>query len=164
MKINLVLFMAVLLAVTLGIVGSAFAATCGTALNPIILSATPTAFGVYSPGSASPTTANGTVTVACTTFVTDTLPSFTVALSTGAGASFSPRQMNFIGSHLNYNLYTAAAFTAVWGDGTGGTSTQSYNASASLGVTSFTVYGRVPTGQYVSTGAYTDTIIVTVNY
>ena len=32
------------------------------------------------------------------------------------------------------------------------------------GVISHTVYGRIPTGQFVATGAYGDTVIITVTY
>jgi spore coat protein U-like protein len=37
---------------------------------------------------------------------------------------------------------------------------QSYSAGATI----FTVYGTIPKGQYVVTGAYTDTITVSVIY
>jgi spore coat protein U-like protein len=64
---------------------------------------------------------------------------------------------------LNYSLYTNAARTTVWGDGSGGTSTVSNTGS---GVAqNFTVYARVPLGQTsVATGAYADTVQVTVTY
>lgn len=142
----------------------AHAATCGTGLDPIIVSATPTAFGTYSPGAGAPDTANGTVTIACTAPVTDTLPNFTVALDGGSAASFTPRQMSFASLHLNYNLYTSSAFTTVWGDGTSGTVTQNYDSGSGLGTINLTAYGNLPSGQYAAPGNYADTITVTVSY
>lgn len=142
----------------------AHAAICGDGANPVVVTATPVAFGLYSPGSPSPTNANGTVTVACTVVAGNTLPSFTAALDAGIAGSFAPRQMDFAGTRLNYNLYTDAAHTIVWGDGTGGTSTQSYDASGAQGQVNFTVYGQMPAGQYVAPGSYADTITVTVSY
>jgi spore coat protein U-like protein len=65
---------------------------------------------------------------------------------------------------LSYNLYTDAGHTMIWGDGSGGTSTNSFGGLISLGSTSFTVYGRVPKGQYPMPGSFTDTITVTVTY
>ena len=164
MKCNRTLF-ALLLAV-MGVIAAqpAHAALCGTGLNPLLVSATPMSFGLYSPGAGSPTTATGTVTVSCTVTVTDTLPSFAVALSAGLWGSFSARKMDFAGTRLNYNLYTTGAYTTVWGDGTGGTATAAYDSSASLGSINFTVYGAVPASQYVAPGLYGDTITVTVTY
>jgi spore coat protein U domain-containing protein, fimbrial subunit CupE1/2/3/6 len=156
----------ILLAALLGALmpQAAIAATCGTGLDPILLQATATAFGVYSPGSGSAVTANGTVTVACTSPITDTLPSFAVALDGGGAGSFSPRQMSFGSARLNYNLYTSSSYTTIWGDGTNGTVTQSYDSGSAQGTVNFTAFGNLPAGQFATPGLYTDTITVTVSY
>src|SRR6266487_1298814 len=57
-----------------------------------------------------------------------------------AKSPFIPRKMVNAGTLLNYNLYTDAARTTVWGDGTGGTVTVS---GSSNGSTTHTVYGRI---------------------
>jgi spore coat protein U-like protein len=61
---------------------------------------------------------------------------------------------------LNYNLYTTASRTTVWGDGTGGTSTLN---GLAFGAT-HTVYATVPARQNVRVGQYTDNIIVTLTF
>ena len=89
-----------------------------------------------------------------------------VALSTGQGASYAPRAMKKgVGVEtLSYNLYLDAAAMSVWGNGTGGTQVYTrtrppYNTDVAL-----TVYGRLPPGQDVTAGTYTDTVSVTINF
>ena len=143
----------------------AFALLCGLEVGTIVVSATPVNFGVYDPSSASATDANGSVSIECGILGVDVLPSFAVSLSVGQAVSYAPRKMLSGPSSLSYNLYTTASHTIVWGDGTGGTSTNAFDGLLSLlASTSMTVYGRVPAGQYVTSGSYTDTIIVTVTY
>ena len=143
----------------------AFALLCGLEVGTIVVSATPVNFGVYDPSSASATDANGSITIECGILGIDLLPSFTVGLSAGQAASYAPRKMASGPSSLSYNLYTTASHAIVWGDGTGGTSTNAFDGLISLlASTSLTVYGSIPVGQYVSSGSYTDTIVVTVTY
>jgi spore coat protein U-like protein len=142
----------------------ASAATCGGALNPVLIVATPVVFGLYSPGLGSAATINGTVAVTCTVVLATTLPSFTIALSASPNGHINPRQMAFGGATLNYNLYTTASYATIWGDGTSPTVTQSYTASSGLSLTSFTAFGSIPAHQFATPGLYTDTITVTVTY
>ncbi len=155
------LWQAVLL---VGIVpAQALAATCGTALNPLSVSATGVNFGTYDPSSPSAIEANGTVRVACELSV-DALPVFAVSLSSGAASHFSPRVMTSGAATLSYNFYTTPSHTAIWGDGTRDTETQGYGGLLVLGHVELTIHGVVPPGQFVAAGAYGDTIIVTVEY
>jgi spore coat protein U-like protein len=66
--------------------------------------------------------------------------------------------------NLTYNIFTGTDHSTIWGDGNNGSVTQSFSAILSLGTISFTAYGLIPTGQYVPTGTYSDTITVTVTY
>jgi spore coat protein U-like protein len=136
----------------------ALAAVCGT----VRVNATNVGFGNYNPGSPSDDTATGTIVVRCQGSPFNTLPAFTVDLSTGGAGSYTPRRMLLGLSQLFYNLYTSAGYTTIWGDGTGG----SGNIASAGGVNTqnFTVYGRIPTGQFVAAGNYSDTITVTVTY
>ncbi|HEY0106803.1 MAG TPA: spore coat protein U domain-containing protein [Rhizomicrobium sp.] len=143
--------------------GSASAATCGGLPNPILVTATGVAFGLYSPGANAPARSNGTVTVTCTITIGATLPSFTIALSAGTYGTFTQRKMGFGTARLNYNLYTTDALGTIWGDGTTPSATQSYTASA-LALTSFTVYGSLAIHQFASLGVFADGITVTVTY
>ena len=141
----------------------ALAATCNTAGNPPTVSATALNFGNYNAATPAAATSNGTVNVKCVSAVR-TLPTFTIKLSQGSAASYAPRHMTSGANNLNYNIYTTAALTTVWGDGTAGTVLQNYAAAALLNLTTFTAFGQIPANQYVKAGAYTDTITVTVTY
>jgi spore coat protein U-like protein len=70
--------------------------------------------------------------------------------------------MGFLGNTLNYNLFTTSSHATIWGDGTTPTQTQSYSAGA--GSTAFTMYGLIPTHQFVPLGLYADTIQVVVSF
>lgn len=136
------------------------------ALSACSASAVATSFGAYDPFSASPVDSAGSVTVTCQ-FLIGVLVNYTIQLSTGAGGGYSPRSLSGPGYQLDYNLYTNAGRTNVWGNGSGGTATVSDGYLITLlvpFVRNYTVYGRIPAGQNVAPGGYSDTIIVTVNY
>jgi spore coat protein U-like protein len=138
--------------------GNALAAGCSVA-------ATAVNFGTYNPLSGTPDDAAGTVTFSCDLLV-GLFMSWTVSLSTGNSGSYSPRLLNKGVSTLSYNLYTSAARSSVWGDGTGVTSVVSDQRTLVIGSNTYNypVYGRIPIGQDAAAGSYTDTIVVTVNY
>lgn len=129
-------------------------------------SATAVAFGVYNPFSSSPLNTTGTVTVTCSTTFIDSV-SYTVSLSIGGGSSYAGRRMNSGSNLLPYQLYKDAASSQIWGDGSGGTSTNTYSGILFFApiTNNHTVYGRIPASQTtVIPGSYTDTITVTVSY
>ena len=130
---------------------TARAAVCG-------VSATPVAFGTYPPFSGTPTDSTGTVTVTCIGTA-----AISIALSTGGSGSYASRQMSNGAVHLLYQLYSNAARTTIWGNGTGGTVTVS-DTLVGFASRNYTVFGRIPTLQGVKPGAYVDTITVTVSY
>jgi spore coat protein U-like protein len=126
-------------------------------------SAAALAFGNYTPGAGA-LTGNTNVTVKCT----KSTP-FTVALNVGstAGDAFAQRLMANGAATLQYNLYTTAALATVFGDGSAGTATVAgTGAGVATGVL-IPVFGSLPdsaTNQAAVTGAYADTIAVTVTY
>lgn len=130
------------------------------------VTATSLAFGVYFPFSGTPDPTSGTITVSCTaTRGIGQGGRYTIAASAGDG-SFAQRLMKSGAFTLPYQLYTTAADTTVWGDGTGGTSTipitfQRYFFNASQTVNYF---GNIAANENAAPGAYTDTILVTVTY
>lgn len=139
------------------------------ACNPLSLcsctvSATGVAFGTYNTLATSPDDAAGSVRVLCTMLVALN-GSFTIDLSTGASNSYTNRTLRNGANSLVYNLYTTAARTQVWGNGTGSSVrvTQSF-AGLLLVDRTVPVYGRIPARQNARAGAYSDTIIVTVTY
>ncbi len=117
-------------------------------------------FGAYDPVSANATTprdSTGTVNVYCTP---GTLA--TVALDLGTHASGSTRRMLAGADLLTYEIYRDSTRTVVWNttNTNSGTST-SKNTPINSG---FIAYGRIPAGQDVTIGSYSDTVLVTVNY
>lgn len=139
----------------------ASALLCGTFLDPISVSATDLNFGVYVPSSA--VTANTSVTVSCGLSI-DLLTDFHISLSAGNSLNPAARQMKKGGDQLGYNIYTDGGYMTVWGDGSGGSVTQAFNSVLALGSVGFTGFGRLPQGQFVPAGAYSDRITVTVTF
>jgi len=86
---------------------------------------------------------------------------YSIWLSSGSG-TFASRTLTAIGSALAYNLYVDPTRLTIWGDGTGGTATVSGTGTGANVET--TVYGRIPAGQNVAVGSYSDLITVTVTF
>lgn len=130
-----------------------------TVLNNCSISTADLAFGNYNATTATASTASTTLSVTCTS----SLP-YTVALDGGStNAAVAGRAMgDGNGNKLTYGLYTTNAYSTIWGDGTGTTQTQAGTGNGSA--QSLTVYGKIPAGQYVKSGSYTDRITVTVAY
>jgi len=90
---------------------------------------------------------------------------FEVGLSAGANADeadTTTRAMISGTNAVDYDLYTDAGRTDVWGN-TQGDDTVAVEAATGATET-LTVYGRVPAGQNVAAGAYDDTITATIWY
>ena len=117
-------------------------------------------FGNVNTLSGADVDGTGGVTVTCTN---GTDWSAAADAGSGTGATLLSRRMTFSGNLLTYSLFTDAARTTVWGDGTGTTATVD---DTGTGVAqNFTVYGRVGSGQTTApAGGYTDTVAVTVTY
>jgi spore coat protein U-like protein len=139
------------------------AATC-------TISAVGVAFGTYNPANPNPTTANGSLLATCTwTGGGSTTLSLTTSFSPGNSGSYPNRWMLRPSStdRLNYNIYMDAGYTRIRGNGTAGTVT---GGPAQVTVTrnnrtataTGTLFGRIPAGQNVSPGNYSDTITVTL--
>jgi spore coat protein U-like protein len=91
---------------------------------------------------------------------------YTIILSTGMG-SYSNRQLRSGASLLRYELYSDSAKTQIWGDGTNGSTTVSDTLplTTSSAFRSYTIYGRIPSGQQLAAvGSYQDSISVQVTY
>ena len=134
--------------------------TASVAANCTITTS-PVAFGAYDPvsvNSATNLTANGAVNVACTKGTPATID-----LGNGGNFSAGSRRMGSGSDFLGYSLFRDAALTQPWGSGIAGGATEAYNA-ATKAVTAVTVYGMVPAGQDVTVGAYSDTVVATINY
>lgn len=152
---------------TLAVAALASAPGLAQAVANCSVSATSVAFGSYNPLSASNTDSTGTVTVSCTLGgIISLLVNYTINLSKGGAATYTPRRMTSGSNTMNYNLYTNSSRTTIWGDGTGGTTNISDGYLLGIGTTvrNYTVFGRIPPLQNIAPGAYADTITITVNY
>ena len=126
------------------------------------VSATGVNFGAYDVFVANPLDSTGTVTVTC-----DQAPPPDVVISigpSGTSGAFIPRQMRSASTpdRLNYNLFTNAGRSSVWGDGAPGTSTVFLKNVKKNRPAVTTIYGRIPAGQNVSVGTYSDSLTVTI--
>ncbi len=122
-------------------------------------SVTQVSFGIYDVFSALPNNNGvGSITIFCES---GGGPSFVVTLSAGQSNSYASRVMMSGGNRLNYNLYTSAARTVIWGDGTGGSNVMT---TAKHATTTLSIFGQIPADQDANIGVYTDAIIATVNF
>ena len=142
---------------TIGTPSTARAALQNCTIGTVV----PVAFGTYNVFAATALAVNGSIAVSC-----GGSGSGSVTLDKGQNSSsFVSRAMKRTGGAtlLTYNLYTDAATTIVWGDGTGGSTTQTLSGNNNLSVT-LTVFGKMGAGQDVPAGSYTDTVVITVNF
>ena len=122
-------------------------------------SVTGVSFGTYNVFTPiSNTNGVGSLTISCNG---GSAPGFVVTLSTGQSNTYSSRAMKNGGNSLNYNLYTSAARTVVWGDGTGGSNVM---IAIKNGTTALNVFGEIPAEQDATVGIYTDSITAIVNF
>jgi len=101
---------------------------------------------------------SGSVTITCTKG-----SATTIGLGLGANASGSQmRMLNGTTNFLNYALYQDSGHATLWGNS--GAGLLSPVAAPSKAPRTFTVYGRIPAGQDLPAGTYTDTVVATVNF
>jgi spore coat protein U-like protein len=122
------------------------------------ISTTGVAFGSYNVFSSSPVDSTGTIVYRCNGNVDSVL----IAITKGQSSTFLPRQLGRGNEQLSYNLYRDAARTLVWGDFNGGTSAYLQIDPPNNQNVSLTVFGRIPPGQDISAGSYSDTVTVVV--
>jgi spore coat protein U-like protein len=155
--------------ILLALAGSAHAASKTTSFvvsanvnANCFVSATPLNFGSYTGVAVLQSTSS--VNVRCTNGA-----AYTLKLNAGNG-TFAQRLLSDGGSNtLQYNLFSNAARTTIWGDGSASTAVVT-GSGTGLGIpnqTSHTVYGELAdstANQNVPSGTYTDTITVTIEY
>ena len=129
------------------------------------VSATGVNFGPYDVFSSVPRDSTGSVTVSCDE-VPPPDPVISIGPSGNSGGFFPRKMRNSSGSGmLEYNLFTAPSMTSVWGDGAAGSDTVSLkNVHRQRPPVVVPVYGRIPPGQNVPSGAYGDTLTVTITW
>ena len=144
--------------------GAALALLAAAAADAAVscsVTATGVAFGIYTPLQTAALAANGTIAIACTGVLYDVA---TVSLSTGLSGTYTNRTLRSGAAALDYNLYTSANGSQIWGNGTGGTGTAQAVLWFFAPTANLTVYGAVNAGQDPAPGTYMDTITVSVAY
>lgn len=129
------------------------AAQCSVSTTPIV-------FGTYNVFSTSPVDSTGTVSYRCNGGAHGLL----VTITKGQSVTFLPRELGKGLEKLSYNLFHDAARTSVWGDYASGTSAHLDPHPPNNQNVNVTVYGRIPPGQDISAGSYSDTVTVVVNF
>lgn len=135
----------------------------GWAAGNCSITASGVAFGTYNPLSSNAVDSSGSVQVSCEG-PNNTVLSFSLSIP---GTDASHRYMNSTDSQLQYNLYTDASRTQVWGDGTNGTAVIPGSVTLQQGhgtVTSY-IYGRIFGAQRsAKPGSYSTQLIVTITF
>jgi len=133
------------------LVQSSVASNCRIAVSDL-------SFGAYDPlvtHASSSLDASAVLTVACTKGIT-----VNVLVDDGSHGDAGVRRMASGSQNLSYELFRDASRSSPWDRG---------NALALRAVGVFTpatlgVYGRIPAGQVVPAGAYSDTVTATVDF
>lgn len=125
------------------------------------LSVTSVSFGAYDVYAVAPSDSTGTITYRCTG---GSDKDIRISISQGSSSMFAPRTLQRGGEALGYNLFRDSAFSQIWGDDTGGTSTYFIHNPPNNKDVVLTVFARIPAGQDVPVGSYSDTVVVTLDY
>lgn len=129
------------------------------ATSCMFTSVSPVNFGAYDIFSTLPNNNGvGSLTIDCKGSGND---NFEVSLSAGQSHSYAMRVMRSGSNRLNYNLYTSADRSVVWGDGHGSSQVVTVRKNKA---TTLSVFGQIPAGQDAAVGTYTDPIVATVTF
>jgi spore coat protein U-like protein len=125
-----------------------------TVLSACSLSGGTLNFGSYTSGQTTNLDVTGVINyVNCS-------GSLTFALDGGLSGSVNARQMQQGAGRLNYQIFRNAVRNAVWGVGAEAQGVVLIGTQSG----SITVYGRIPSGQVVPDGTYTDTVNITLTF
>jgi spore coat protein U-like protein len=135
-------------------VSATIAASCTITTNPLD-------FGSLTSTNASNTDVSTTVDVDCTAD-----SPFNIGIDAGANASGAQRRMASGANTLNYSVYVDGFGLTEFGPISTYLSANNYSspATGNNGTNTVTIYGRIPTQSTPPSGAYSDTLTVTVNY
>ncbi|GAM99985.1 sigma-fimbriae tip adhesin [alpha proteobacterium U9-1i] len=128
------------------------------------VSAAPLTFGAFEPLDSAPLDGAGAIEVSCSGIAA--LSAIDVGIGGGINGTVAQRKLKSGANLLNYNLYTNAGRTQIWGDGTGGYPDRTINNTLSLLTwnSSTPVYGRIAAAPAAPVGAYSDTVTISVEW
>jgi spore coat protein U-like protein len=130
----------------------------------LVTSTTDIAFGTYDPADANfatPLDKNGSVDVRC---VKGMSPTVTLDQGqNGTGTCAAPARAMSDGSQsLSYDIYSDSGHAAAWG--CAASNDVAFTAASSTTATTLTTYGRIPAGQNVGVGDFSDIVTVEVAF
>jgi spore coat protein U-like protein len=135
--------------------------SAGTSLN----------FLSYNPASGSPAIASTTATLTCTYNGTSGAQkvNWDMQVSNGSSGNCNARSLPGPVDLLSYNIYQDSVAGGVWGNAgcatfPSGQMSLSPGAGNNQKSVTHTLFGQVPTGQFVSAGTYTENLTLTVNF
>lgn len=131
------------------------------AFNCVLRTIPPLAYGTYVPGTSSAVDVTSQLRIRCRGGQGVTR----VTLGSGLSGNPGDRYMSSGTDTLRYNLFLNASHTVIWGDGTG--STQAITINHPQGRPRNyrpTIYGRIFPNQDPAEGAYSDSILITVEF
>lgn len=122
------------------------------------------AFGDYRPNQATANDSTGMVSIACDNPAMEPeTVTYSLQLGPSGNGQRASRAMQSGGEVLRYNLYTDAARSQVWGDGSEGTMAFTGGLMLpSMRTAQHAVYGRLFERQPVRPGSYGDVLQVTL--
>ena len=167
-KLKLAIVSAIIAAGAAGLGATSYAATASDNMavsTTVAMSCTITAnaltFSAYDPTSASDSDATANIQSSCTSG-----GSVVITMGQGGNAEASStdivpvRRMSGSGGNLGYAVYTDTDRMAVWGN----TAATGNAYTASGGLDTIVVYGRIPGSQAVGAGSFSDSVAVTLTY
>jgi spore coat protein U-like protein len=171
-KIKLAIASAIIAAGAAGLSATSYAATDTATMavtTSVSMSCTITAgamtFASYDPTDAADNDANATITSTCTAGGAAKITMGQGGRTQSGSTDAIPLRAMFNGDEgapedLLYHLYSDSAGGTVWGntDATGKAITADGTAQ------DFTAYGRIPKNQTVSSGSFSDSVLVTLTY
>jgi spore coat protein U-like protein len=113
------------------------------------------AFGTYTAGQTSNLDAQGAIN-----YVNCPAGNLVFELDNGANANGSQRRMKSGNNFLNYEIYKTGTRNTRWGSGPDAVTIQLLQPGSG----SVPVYGRIPAGQAVPPGNYSDTVTITLRF
>lgn len=128
-------------------------------------------FLTYNPASATATLASAVVTLTCTFTGSsgNQRIDWSMQLTNGNSNDCNARRLAGPNDVLSYNIYQNSVGGGVWGNLAcatfpSGRLTVGSGAGNNTRSVSNTLYGQIPTGQFVSAGTFTDLLVLTVSY
>jgi len=138
---------------------TSMAVSASVATNCVFKNSPSIGFGTYDTITGAEVNGTGTISIACTKGTVAT-----IALDNGgnhSNATGTQRAMKSGSNYLNYDIFQDSAFGTFWGTST---NAEVEPAAPNATTQTFTAYAKIPSGQDIPQGSYSDTVGVTVTF